>query len=162
MGRILKGVLVLSAAYSLLILALPLFGLGTLESISDKRSSPIRLGDGLTQLVTLKSEELLKMKNSGERVLLIGDAAVFDWPVPIDYAVCFNSDDFIDSVANKLQGDNPPRFVVVNLGELDRYWHTEYGYSTKTKAVLDLLENPDRFTPIYRLGMITTIYELRQ
>ena len=159
MGRILKGVLVLSAAYSLLILALPLFGLGTLESISDKRSSPIRLGEGLTQLVTLKSEELLKMKNSGERVLLIGDAAVFDWPVPIDYAVCFNSDDFIDSVTSKLQGDNPPKFIVVNMGELDRYWQTEYGYSTKTKAALDLLDNPDRFTPIYRSGLITTIYE---
>ncbi|MBR6436225.1 MAG: hypothetical protein IKS45_06940 [Thermoguttaceae bacterium] len=163
MGRILKGVLVLSAAYSLLILALPLFGLGTLESISDKRSSPIRLGEGLTQLVTLKSEELLKMKNSGERVLLIGDAAVFDWPVPIDYAVCFNSDDFIDSVTSKLQGDNPPKFIVVNMGELDRYWHTEYGYCTKTKeAVLDILDNPDRFTPIYRSGMMTTIYEYRQ
>ena len=162
MGRILKGVLVLSAAYSLLILALPLFGLGTLESISDKRSSPIRLGEGLTQLVTLKSEELLKMKNSSERVLLIGDAAIFDWPVPIDYAVCFNSDDFIDSVTSKLQGDNPPKFIVVNMGELDRYWQTEYGYSTKTKAALDLLDNPDRFTPIYRSGMMTTIYERKQ
>ena len=162
MGRILKGVLVLSAAYSLLILALPLFGLGTLESISDKRSSPIRLGEGLTQLVTLKSEELLKMKNAGERVLLIGDAAVFDWPVPVDYSVCFNSDDFIDSVSSKLLGDNPPKWIVVNLCELDRYWHTEYGYSTKTKAVLDVLDNPDRFTPIYRSGMMTTIYERKQ
>ena len=161
MGRILKGVLALGAAYSLLILTFPFIGTpGTLETISEVRSSPIRIGDGLTQLVTLKSEELLKMKNSGERVLLIGDAAVFDWPVPIDYAVCFNSDDFINSVANKLQGDNPPKFVVVNLGELDRYWHTEYGYCTKTKeAVLDILDNPDRFTPIYRLGMITTIFE---
>ena len=163
MGRILKGVLALSAAYSLLILTYPFLGaVGTFEAISETRSSPMRLGEGLTQLVTLRSEELLKMKNAGERVLLIGDAAVFDWPVPIDYAVCFNSDDFIDSAKNKLQGDNPPKFIVVNLGELDRYWHTEYGYSTKTKAVLDLLNNPDRFTPIYRLGMITTIYELKQ
>ncbi len=163
MGRILKGVLALGAAYSLLILTFPFIGTpGTLETISEVRSSPIRIGDGLTQLVTLKSEELLKMKNSGERVLLIGDAAVFDWPVPIDYAVCFNSDDFIDSVTSKLQGDNPPKFIVVNMGELDRYWQTEYGYSTKTKAALDLLDNPDRFTPIYRSGTMTTIYELKQ
>ena len=104
------------------------------------------------------------MKDAGERVLLIGDAAVFDWPVPIDYSVCFNSDDFIDSVANNLQGDNPPKWVVVNLWELDRYWHTEYGYCKKTKeAVLDVLDNPDRFTPIYSSEMkMTTIYEYRQ
>jgi hypothetical protein len=164
MGRILKGVLALGAAYSCLILTFPFIGTpGTLETISEVRSSPIRIGDGLTQLVTLKSEELLKMKNAGERVLLIGDAAVFDWPVPIDYAVCFNSDDFIDSVSSKLQGDNPPKWIVVNLWELDRYWTTEYGYCTKTKkAVLDLLDNPDRFTPIYHSGTMTTIYEFRQ
>ena len=164
MGRILKGVLALGAAYSFLIVAYPYLGtFGTFDAISETRSSPLRLGEGLTQLVTLRSEELIKMKDSGERVLLIGDAAVFDWPVPVDYCVCFNSDDFIDSVASKLQGDNPPKWIVVNLSELDRYWQTEYGYCTKTKkAVLDLLDNPDRFTPIYRSGTMTTIYERKQ
>ena len=164
MGRILKGVLALGAAYTFLIVAYPFLGtFGTFDTISELRSSPLRLGEGLTQLVTLRSEELIKMKDSGERVLLIGDAAVFDWPVPVDYCVCFNSDDFIDSVASKLQGDNPPKWIVVNLWELDRYWTTEYGYCTKTKkAVLDLLDNPDRFTPIYRSGMMTTIYERKQ
>ncbi len=164
MGRILKAVLALGAAYSFLILAYPFLGaIGTFDAISETRSSSMRLGEGLTQLVTLRSEELLKMKDSGERVLLIGDAAVFDWPIPIDYCVCFNSDDFIDSVSSKLQGDNPPKWIVVNLWELDRYWTTEYGYCTKTKkAVLDLLDNPDRFTPIYHSGTMTTIYEFRQ
>ena len=164
MGRILKGVLVLGAAYSLLILTYPFLGaFGTFEAISETRSSSIRLGEGLTQLVTLKSEELIKMKNAGERVLLIGDAAVFDWPVPVDYSVCFNSDDFIDSVTSKLQGDNPPRLIVVNFSEIARYQTTEYGYSSKVKAVLELLDNPDRFTPIYRSEMMTTtIYERKQ
>ena len=164
MGRILKGVLALGAAYSLLILAYPFLGaFGTFETISETRSSSMRLGEGMTQLVTLRSEELLKMKNAGERVLLIGDAAVFDWPVPVDYSVCFNSDDFIDSVTSKLQGDNPPKLIVVNLSEINRYQSTEYGYSSKVKAVLELLDNPDRFTPIYRSEMsMSIIYELKQ
>ena len=164
MGRVLKGVLALGAAYSLLILAYPFLGaFGTFDTISEMRSSPLRLCEGLTQLVTLRSEELLKMKDSGERVLLIGDAAVFDWPVPIDYSVCFNSDDFIDSVTSKLQGDNPPKLIVVNLSEINRYQTTEYGYSSKVKAALELLDNPDRFTPIYRSEwMTTTVYELKQ
>ena len=162
-GRVFKGIFALGVVYSCLILAFPFLGgmSGALEDVSVLRSSSTRLGDGLTQLVALKSEYLLNMKNADERVLLIGDAAVFDCPFPIEYAVCFNSDAFLDDVTNKLKENNPPPAVVVNLNEIARYQNTEYGYSSKIKAVLELLDSSDRFTPIYRSDSVI-IYERKE
>ena len=162
LGRLLKGVLAFSVGYSCLILALPTPGgmLGAMEDVSVMRSSPLRLGEGLTQLVTLKSEELLKMKDVNKRVLLIGDAAVFDFPIPVEYAVCFNSDNLLDDVTNKFKTNELPQTVVVNLSELARYQNTEYGYSSKIKAVLELLERSDQLEPIYRSEAII-IYQQR-
>ena len=162
-GRVFKGVFALGVVYSCLVLAIPFPGgmSGALEEVSVLRSSSIRLGEGLTQLATLKSDDLFKMKNSDDRVLLIGDAAVFDCPFPIEYAVCFNSDAFLDDVTNKLKENNPPPAVVVNLSEIARYQNTEYGYSSKIKAVLELLDSSDRFTPIYRSDSVI-IYERKE
>ncbi len=70
------------------------------------------------------------------RVLVVGDAEVFDFEVPIDYNTCFD-----DSLLETLAKDRTPEqvreallkrgiaYVYVDWGEIDRYRRTKYGYT---------------------------------
>ena len=126
----------LSLGYSFIWILLPLPGaaLGMADNLNAYWAQTPRLGESASWLIANRPD-ILQQANKENPLVLIGDAAVFDWYVPVEYSVCFNSQSGVGKLKKRLNSPAPlPPAIIVNHREIARYRNTGYGFTSDFSA----------------------------